>query len=146
MGGLACRGYSKIVVDRCGTVGYIKRIATSPFGDRSVSRKGNIAKALEDQQGPLVNPKLVIMGSSTMDGRASTLLRIRPTLMKDISELCVGPMYLVIDLALQDLVARLKKEGKTLFVQAENLDPTAEDKALLVKHNLVPTPRKKAGL
>ena len=99
-------------------------------------------KELHNQDAPTASPRLVIVGSSTLDGRASSLLRIRPTLMRDVQELCVGPLYLIIDLALQDLVARLKKEKETRFVLAESMDPSVEDRNILVAEGRVPAPRK----
>ena len=90
-------------------------------------------------------PKLVVVGSSTMDGRASTLLRIRPSLLKDVQAYVSGPMYLVIDIALQELVDRLKQESEARFVHAVDLDPSVYDRDLIAAANRAVTPQKKAA-
>lgn len=99
---------------------------------------------LENQPGPRNRPRLVIVGSSTLDGRGATLLRMRPSLLEELETYATGPLYLLIDLAVQDLVARLKEtpEREPRFVAAESMDPSVYDRSLLIAKNRQPKPRK----
>lgn len=103
-----------------------------------------VSLALEEQAEPDNKPRLVIVGSSTLDGRGATLLRMRPSLLEELNTYAVGPLYLLLDLAVQDLIAKLKSHppGKSpRYVKAETLDPSSYDRALLVDQNRTPKPR-----
>ena len=106
--------------------------------------KNPLAQAAEDMesQGKEGEPKLVIQGHSTLTGRASSLLRVRPTLVEDINKVCVGPQYMIIDVALQLLLSQLNERSKPLVIKAETLNPSQEDVDILVANDRVPAPRK----
>lgn len=92
------------------------------------------SRALENQDTPEVAPRLVVVGSSTLEGRASTQLRVRLGLIEELSSLCVGPFYLLCDIALQDLIAKLKSmpaDAPPRYVKGEALDPSTYDRVLL---------------
>ena len=94
--------------------------------------KADLPKMSFDQHDTPMSPlRLVIRGSSVMDGRSSSLMRIRPSLLKRLRNVAIGPTYLIIDVLLQAALAELEKPGKQHNINAEDLDPTAEDFALL---------------
>lgn len=78
-------------------------------------------------------PKLMIMGSSVLDGRKATLLRIRPTVVKRLESVAYGPLYLLIEHALTELCDRLEKEedGRMLTIDAQEMNPISEDKDII---------------
>lgn len=78
-------------------------------------------------------PKLMIMGSSVLEGRKATLLRIRPTVVRRLESLTYGPLYLLIEHALIELCNQLEQteEGKTQALDAASMNPTPEDKELI---------------
>jgi len=80
---------------------------------------------------PMSPLRLVIRGSSVMEGRSASLMRIRPSLLKRLRAVAIGPTYLIIDVLLQAALAELEKPGKQHDIAAEDLDPTPEDFALL---------------
>lgn len=80
---------------------------------------------------PMSPLRLVIRGSSVMEGRLASLMRIRPSLLKRLRAVAIGPTYLIIDVLLQAALAELEKPGKQHDIKAEDLDPTPEDFALL---------------
>lgn len=110
-----------------------------------VTTREPVSRGYRDLEEPDKQVKLVIVGSSTMDGRASTLLRIRPSLMEEVQSYVVGPAYLVIDIALQDLVARLRNESVTRYVDASSLDPSAYDRTLIAAADRVDSPQKRGA-
>lgn len=113
----------------------------------NAAARKQIAKTLEEQVEPDNKPRLVIVGSSTLDGRGATLLRMRPSLLEELNQYAVGPLYLLIDLAVQDLVAKLKAtpaKAGARYVKAETLDPSVYDRSLLAKANRTPKPRAKS--
>jgi hypothetical protein len=69
-------------------------------------------------------PKLLIVGSGQLTDRRATLLRIRTDLTDEIKQHAVGPLYLLIDVALQRLIEDLKTRppGSIEVIQAQDLD------------------------
>lgn len=78
-------------------------------------------------------PKLVVHGSSSMDGRASTLLRCRSSILKRLSELCACPQYMAFEIAAQLLIAQLEAlpPGEMRVISGSSMDATPEDIELL---------------
>lgn len=79
------------------------------------------------------NLKLVVINSSSVKDRFQQMLRIRPTVLARTRHLTVGPMYLVIEHALELLCGELEglPKGKIRTINAFDMDPTVEDKLLL---------------
>ena len=77
--------------------------------------------------------RLVVLGQGSYSGRASSMLRMRPTLMKRLGELAVGQQYLLIDVALQTLIRDLETRdpADVLVVRATSLAATEEDHQLI---------------
>jgi hypothetical protein len=69
-------------------------------------------------------PKLLIVGAGKLMDRRATLLRIRDDLTNELKEVAVGPLYLLIDIALQNLIHELKNRptGSIEVIQGEDLD------------------------
>ena len=93
-------------------------------------------KALEELAVPGgKRPKLVITGRSTMDGRGATLMRIRPSIWRDLEKLeTVGTrQYLVVEAALRMFISHLEglPPGETMILDAEKMTATQEDHDLL---------------
>ncbi len=86
--------------------------------------KDAIAKAMTTR-----TPRLVVLNSSTSEGRMRQMLRLRPTLVKRVRELTVGPMYIIIEVALQKMCEDLEalEPGTLRTVDAATMDPTPED-------------------
>jgi hypothetical protein len=80
-------------------------------------------------------PKLIITGRSTMNGRGATLMRIRPTIWRDLEELEVTGtrQYLVVEAALRMLIGHLQSlpEDKPMMLDAATMAATPEDHRLL---------------
>ena len=78
-------------------------------------------------------PKLWVRGSSVLTGRRATLLRIRPTVVARLEAQSYGPLYLLIEHALTELCERLEAmpDGQTITLEAEEMNPTPEDKEVL---------------
>ena len=94
--------------------------------------KVDLPKMSFDQHDTPMSPlRLVIRGSSVMEGRSSSLMRVRPSLLKRLRAVAIGPTYLIMDVILQAALAELEKPGKQHDINAEDLDPTEEDFALL---------------
>lgn len=74
-------------------------------------------------------PKLWVRGSSVLTGRRSTLLRIRPTLVQRLEAQSYGPLYLLIEHALEQLCEQLEAapEGSVKTIDAEAMNPSRED-------------------
>lgn len=74
-------------------------------------------------------PKLWVRGSSVLTGRRSTLLRVRPTLVKRLESNSYGPLYLLIEHAIEKLCDELEAapEGSVVTLDAEAMNPTRED-------------------
>lgn len=77
-------------------------------------------------------PKLVVVNSSTSVGRYPQMFRIRPTLLARARGLTVGPMYLILEHALQKLCEELEAmpDGTIKSLNAFDMDPTPEDKMM----------------
>ena len=93
-------------------------------------------KALEELAVPGgKRPKLVITARSTMDGRGATLMRIRPSIWRDLEKLeTVGTrQYLVVEAALRMFISHLEglPPGETMILDAEKMIATEEDHDLL---------------
>jgi hypothetical protein len=69
-------------------------------------------------------PKLLVVGSGQLADRRATLLRIRDDLTQELKELAVGPLYLMIDIALQALIhdLRTRPQGAIEVIRAEELN------------------------
>lgn len=113
-------------------------------GTEKVAFRPNKAaiKALADLEVPgLKRPKLIIAGRCTMDGRSATLMRIRPTIWKELAEVeAVGTrQYLVVEAALRMFISHAKSipDGQTMILDAEKMTATQEDFALLEKMDRV---------
>jgi len=74
-------------------------------------------------------PKLWVRGSSVLTGRRSTLLRIRPSLVARLEAQSYGPLYLLIEHAVEELCAKLEAapEGSVQTLDAEAMNPSVED-------------------
>lgn len=88
--------------------------------------------------------RVVIVGQGQTKGRRSHLLRIRETLYNDLKSLADGPLYLVVEQAIQAYVDDLKSRSASTvtIVQAVNIDSTREDFLALEKYE---TKAKKAA-
>lgn len=74
--------------------------------------------------------KLVIYGNSvSTQGRITTLMKIRPSLMRRVESLVLAPTYLTLELALEELCDSLEQlpEKARRTIIASDFDPTAED-------------------
>lgn len=74
--------------------------------------------------------RLIISGSSvSTKGRVTTLLKVRPSLLRRVDELCLGPTYLILEHALEELIEKLEAipQGLKQAVKAAKLDPSDED-------------------
>lgn len=91
-----------------------------------------------------ISPKLVIVNSSTSQGRYQQMLRLRPTLLARVRELTVGPMYLIIETALEQLIKELEAlpPGSIRTINAFEMDPSQEDHQML-EESSVPVRRGK---
>ena len=99
-------------------------------------------KALEELAVPGgKRPKLVITGRSTMDGRGATLMRIRPSIWRDLEKLeTVGTrQYLVVEAALRMFISHLEglPPGETMILDAAKMVATEEDHRILEETNRV---------
>lgn len=79
-------------------------------------------------------PRLVFLGHGSMEGRTATLLKMRPSLWRELDSLgVVGANYQIAELALRLLIEELKAQppGETLAIRASEFEPTEEDFQLL---------------
>lgn len=103
-----------------------------------------VAPTMHHFTGSVAAPKLYIRGRSTLDGRLATTLRIRPSLIEDLERVAVGPLYLLVDVAVQRLIAELMdmpKDAPSIAIAAESMDPGVYDRALLQEADRVPKKR-----
>lgn len=109
-----------------------KKPETSPLG---LPNRG-AAKALEAVKlATEAKPRLEIVGRSSMEGRAATLMRIRPSLWAEFERLnVIGPQYLIVETALRFLIGHLDgmRPGETLSLDASDMQATPEDHQMLV--------------
>ncbi len=75
-------------------------------------------------------PSIIVAGTSTLEGRMSTLLRIRPTVVERVKRISVGPLYLIIEHALEQLCERAEN-GQQFMIYAEKMSPGPADKAIM---------------
>jgi hypothetical protein len=68
-------------------------------------------------------PVVVITGRGRTEGRVSTLVRLRPEVVKEIKSLVDGPLYLTIELALRHYARdlRTRKLGSVEMIKASDL-------------------------
>ena len=80
--------------------------------------------------------RVVIVGQGQTKGRRSHLLRIRETLYNDLKSLVDGPLYLVVEQAIQAYVDDLKSRSASTvtIVQTVNIDSTRDDLLALEKY------------
>ena len=123
----------------------MKRQEISPLG---VPNRGAV-KALEAVKlDAEARPRLEIVGRSSMEGRAATLMRIRPSLLAEFERLnVVGPQYLIVETALRFLIGHLDgmRPGETLSLDASDMQATPEDHQMLIDSGRVvkKVPRKR---
>ena len=91
-------------------------------------------------------PRLVVVNSSTSVGRYQQMLRLRPTLLARVRELTVGPMYIIIEAALEQLVKDLEAlpAGTMRTINAFEMDPSQADREMM-DQSAVPVRRVKRG-
>lgn len=87
---------------------------------------------IEKAKASTIAPKLVVVNSSTSVGRYPQMFRIRPTLLARARGLTVGPMYLILEHALQKLCEELEAmpDGTIKSLNAFDMDPTEDDKLM----------------
>ena len=88
------------------------------------------ADVLREIKNKASTKKLIIAGSSvSTKGRVTTLMKIRPSLLERLDELCLGPTYLILEYAVQGLVDKLENtvEGTKWTLDAADFDPTPAD-------------------
>lgn len=88
------------------------------------------AQVRAEIENPASTKKLIISGSSISTvGRVTTLMKVRPSLLRRVEGLCLGPTYLLLELALEELCESLEtlppKAKRTLA--AASFDPSPED-------------------
>ena len=88
------------------------------------------ADVINELENPNSVKKLIISGSSisTM-GRVTTLMKVRPSLLKRVEKICLGPTYLILEMALEELcdsLEALPPKAKR-SVAAAAFDPSDED-------------------
>lgn len=67
-------------------------------------------------------PKLLIIGRGQLEGRAMHALRLKPELMEEVKNVAVGPMYLIVEVALRRLIEDLSERQDPLMIRAEDLE------------------------
>lgn len=87
---------------------------------------------IEKAKANTIAPKLVVVNSSTSVGRYPQMFRIRPTLLARARGLTVGPMYLILEHALQKLCEELEAmpDGTIKSLNAFDMDPSREDQEM----------------
>ncbi|MDZ4282842.1 MAG: hypothetical protein U1C04_19020 [Hydrogenophaga sp.] len=87
---------------------------------------------IEKAKASTIAPKLVVVNSSTSVGRYPQMFRIRPTLLARARGLTVGPMYLILEHALQKLCEELEAmpDGTIKSLNAFDMDPSREDQEM----------------
>ena len=80
--------------------------------------------------------RVVIVGQGQTKGRRSHLLRIRETLFNDLKSLADGPLYLLVEQAIQAYVDDLKSRSASTvtIIQTVTIDSTSEDLLALEKY------------
>lgn len=84
--------------------------------------KGRPFKPVLDLANLSSMPKLLIMGRGQLQGRAMHALRLKPELIEEVKSVAVGPMYLIVEVALRRLIEDLNERKEPLTIRAEDLD------------------------
>lgn len=66
-------------------------------------------------------PRLVILGRGQLHGRKLHAIRIRPQVIEALASVASGPVYLLVEIAVNRLVEELQKRETIEFVRAEEL-------------------------
>jgi hypothetical protein len=66
-------------------------------------------------------PKLIITGRGQLNGRAMHAMRLQPELIERLKEVASGPTYLLVQVALEKMIAELKQSDGIQVIKAEDL-------------------------
>jgi len=66
-------------------------------------------------------PKLIITGRGQLNGRAMHAMRLKPELIERLKEVANGPVYLLVQVALEKMIAELEKSEGIQVIKAEDL-------------------------
>ena len=66
-------------------------------------------------------PKLIITGRGQLNGRAMHAMRLQPELIERLKEVANGPVYLLVQVALEKMIAELEKSEGIQVIKAEDL-------------------------
>lgn len=90
-----------------------------------ISAKATLAAIISEER-----PKLTIVGSAiATKGRAHIMMKVRPSTLRRLEKLTFGPMYLVLEYALVDLIKKLEAltPEEAINFDAQKLNPTQEE-------------------
>lgn len=90
--------------------------------------------AAHDAKGAPVNSflRMVVVGRGNTRGRRSHLVRLREGLVQDLQEVAQGPMYLLIERAVQGLIDELRARNQGIeVIQATDFDANERDVRLV---------------
>ncbi len=70
-------------------------------------------------------PRLMLIGRGTLEGRKLHAIRIRPAVIERLAEVASGPMYLVVEIAINRLIAELeaRSDGQIEVIRVEHILP-----------------------
>lgn len=66
-------------------------------------------------------PKLIITGRGQLNGRAMHAMRLKPELVERLKEVASGPTYLLVQVALEKMIAELQQTEAIQVIKAEDL-------------------------
>jgi len=66
-------------------------------------------------------PKLIITGRGQLNGRAMHAMRLQPELIERLKEVASGPVYLLVQVALEKMIEELKQSESIQVIKAEDL-------------------------
>ncbi len=66
-------------------------------------------------------PRLVIMGRGQLHGRRLHAIRLKDEITSRLQEVASGPLYLLVEVAMLDMIERLEKSDELRLVRAEDL-------------------------
>lgn len=66
-------------------------------------------------------PKLIITGRGQLNGRAMHAMRLQPELIERLKSVTSGPVYLLVQVALEKMIAELEKSEGIQVIKAEDL-------------------------
>jgi hypothetical protein len=66
-------------------------------------------------------PKLIITGRGQLNGRAMHAMRLQPELIDRLKQVANGPVYLLVQVALEKMIAELEKSEGIQVIKAEDL-------------------------